>query len=408
MAIKSLKLTGKKLGLLAIVIVFLAGGNFVLAQTTNDEETISVDDLQDQIDTRESEIDRINKRIDEYREKLSEYTSETANLLNDISMIENQIAIAQLDVDMTQIEIEQQQLEVQVLDEKIKQESQQLSSQRTMLQEMIFTLHRRSRIGLLEIVFGSDNFSELFVELDQLESVNADLNSALAATKLSKESLESNKVKQEERVDDLIDLELELGNRVVTMEHQINAKNRLVEETQASESQYRVLMSELRQERQYITSQINQIQSNIQERLTQVDEDGGDLGDPSMMSWPMDGVITAVFHDPTYPWRHLWEHSGLDIAAPTGTPIKAAAPGIVAWTKTGANSYGNYIMLIHDDGYATLYGHMSRFAVSADEFVARGQVIGYCGSTGFSTGPHLHFEVRINGIPVNPQNYLID
>ena len=133
-----------------------------------------------------------------------------------------------------------------------------------------------------------------------------------------------------------------------------------------------------------------------------------EVGDSSALSWPLspEKGISALFHDPTYPFRHLFEHPGLDLPAPTGTPVKAVAPGYVAWVKVG-RQYGNYIMIIHANGTATLYAHLSRTDVEPDQFVARGKVIGAVGSTGLSTGPHLHFEVRKNGIPTNPLNYLI-
>lgn len=187
------------------------------------------------------------------------------------------------------------------------------------------------------------------------------------------------------------------------LESQAGAKDVLLAYTEESEAQYRVLLSEMRQEQQYITSQIAALQLEIDEAITTSDDYGGE----TIFTWPMRGVITATFHDPTYPFRHLWEHSGLDIATTWGTPVVAAAPGIVAWSRYGS-SYGNYVMIIHANGYATLYAHLSSSAVVADQYVGRGEVIGYEGSTGFSTGPHLHFEIRENGIPVDPQVYLVD
>ena len=96
----------------------------------------------------------------------------------------------------------------------------------------------------------------------------------------------------------------------------------------------------------------------------------------------------------------------MDVGIPSGTPIKAAESGYVA--KVGINTrwYGTYIMIIHNNNLATLYAHLSSANVSADQYVSRGQIIASSGSTGFSSGPHLHFEVRLNGIPVNPLTYL--
>ena len=116
--------------------------------------------------------------------------------------------------------------------------------------------------------------------------------------------------------------------------------------------------------------------------------------------WPVNGPVTSPFG---YRWGRL--HSGIDIGVPEGTPIHAAAAGTVvlaAWT----GGYGNYTCIDHGGGLATCYAHQSAYAVSTGAHVSQGQVIGYVGSTGHSFGPHLHFEVRINGVPVDPLGYL--
>jgi len=101
------------------------------------------------------------------------------------------------------------------------------------------------------------------------------------------------------------------------------------------------------------------------------------------------------------------------LPAPVGTPVRAAAGGYVAFNRTG-KQYGNYIMIVHPGGVSTVYAHLQRFAVSPDTYVERGDIIGYSGGkpgdrgAGLSTGPHLHFEVRQNGIPVDPMQFLPD
>ena len=120
----------------------------------------------------------------------------------------------------------------------------------------------------------------------------------------------------------------------------------------------------------------------------------------SGLIWPVNGPVTSPFG---YRWGRL--HAGIDIGVPYGTPIHAAAAGTVvlaAWT----GGYGNYTCIDHGGGLATCYAHQSSYAVSAGAQVSQGQVIGYVGSTGHSFGAHLHFEVRINGTPVDPLGYL--
>ncbi len=116
--------------------------------------------------------------------------------------------------------------------------------------------------------------------------------------------------------------------------------------------------------------------------------------------WPVNGPITSPFGP-----RWGGFHPGIDIGVPTGTPIHAAAAGTVIWCgwETG---YGNLVVIDHHNGLATAYAHQSRIAVSCNQDVSQGQVIGYVGCTGFCTGPHLHFEVRVNGTPVDPLAYL--
>ena len=384
--------------LLCILGSLFGDNNFSLAQQAGD-----INELQDQIDVKKAQIDQINDKIDEYRTRINQYSNQAASLMGDVEMIENQIALAQLDIQSTEIEIESQQMEVQLLEQAIEEQESKIVRQREILENMIFELNKNDGIGFVEVLFGAGDFNELFMAVKDLETVNADLQNALNETKATKESLGADKIEQEEKLENLVALQESLKNQIEQMEHQVGAKSVLIAQTQDSESEYRVLMSELRQEQQYISNQINTLQSEMSGKLDDLDE----LGDSTLISWPTHGIITAIFHDPSYPFRHLFEHGGLDIAVPTGTPIEAAAPGYVAWARTGA-SYGNLVMIIHANGYATLYAHLSSFNVSADQFVSRGQVIGYSGSTGLSTGPHLHFEVRVNGIPVNPQSYLVD
>jgi murein DD-endopeptidase MepM/ murein hydrolase activator NlpD len=129
---------------------------------------------------------------------------------------------------------------------------------------------------------------------------------------------------------------------------------------------------------------------------------GSSSGEPSSSGfvWPLQGPITSPFG---MRWGTL--HPGIDIGVPTGTPIHAAAGGTVIWCGW-MSGYGNLVMIDHHNGLATLYGHQSRIGVGCNEQVSQGQVIGYVGCTGFCTGPHLHFEVRLNGTPVDPIGYL--
>jgi murein DD-endopeptidase MepM/ murein hydrolase activator NlpD len=125
-----------------------------------------------------------------------------------------------------------------------------------------------------------------------------------------------------------------------------------------------------------------------------------------VLSAPVPGGITSGFGPRKHPiFGTIRMHTGVDFSGTSGTPIKAAADGVVVVAEV-RGGYGNAVVIDHDNALATLYAHQSRMAVAAGAKVVKGQTIGYVGSTGFSTGPHLHFEVRVNGNPVDPMRYL--
>ena len=132
----------------------------------------------------------------------------------------------------------------------------------------------------------------------------------------------------------------------------------------------------------------------------------GVLGSTGRFMWPVVGRITSGFGFRIHPiHRTRLNHTGLDISRPNGTPVKASDGGRVVMSGW-YGGYGKCIIINHGKGHATLYGHLSRLGVARGSSVAKGQTIGAVGSTGYSTGAHLHFEVRINGRPVNPKRYL--
>lgn len=130
---------------------------------------------------------------------------------------------------------------------------------------------------------------------------------------------------------------------------------------------------------------------------------GGDTPVTTPTGWPTNGFISSGYG---LRWNGAEFHQGIDIAAEMGTPIVATADGVVTIAGWNAGGYGNMVDIDHGSGVSTRYGHASAVVVTAGQRVRRGQIIAYVGSTGHSTGPHLHYEVRLSGQPVNPSSYL--
>jgi len=401
----------KLINLLLLSALILPMGTMSLFAAENSVENVNV--LSEEIEEKRTQIDQINRKIDSYKEKIEAAQDEEVTLFGEVALLENRIAKTELDIEATNVDIDAVQLEIALLEHQISELEEKLDRQRLILSNILRRINEYDEDSILELVFGTDSFSELFDQLRYLEEVNSDLEGALQEAKSTKDSMETQQQSREDRLERLVGLEDKLKADMLHLEHEIGAKETLIAEVQYSEAQFATLMYELRQEEQYIDQQVAVLQREIEAKLYEGDELGGDS---SVLSWPADPTyrgISATFHDPTYPFRHLFEHSGLDIPVAQGTPLKSPAPGYVAWVREG-RLYGNYIMIIHTDGIATLYAHLSKPLVEPDQFVSRGETIALSGGmpgtsgAGLSTGPHLHFEVRLNGIPVNPMNYLID
>jgi murein DD-endopeptidase MepM/ murein hydrolase activator NlpD len=190
---------------------------------------------------------------------------------------------------------------------------------------------------------------------------------------------------------------------------------------QAQYAQYNVLRAQLAAQAASLAEQQRQAEAAaaaVRDQIAALVAARSRAHSSGILAWPgVQGTITQAFGctdfagepapRPPYscPPSRPYFHEGIDIAGPFGAEIDAADGGI-AYPTSGSSGYGNFVIVVHANGYTTLYGHMSRFAVSNGQGVAKGQAIGYEGSSGFSTGPHLHFGVYLNNVPENPCNYV--
>ncbi len=387
-----------------VIMLFLVSIPFGIVRADKMNRSDDINALNQTIEEKKGSIEQIERQIEEYEKKIKKKSSEKISLIMELELIQNRIAKTELDIEQTNTEVELVYAQLRLLEKELEKIEVNIDQSREHISGILREIQINDHAVPLQILFATESFSQFFDQVDQLETINADLQTAIKTMKASRAMLEEKKTSQEAKFGQLNALQISLEREIDVLNNSTKAKEILISQTQKSEAEFQVFLRELKQEQQYIDQQINALQLEIEDKLSASDE----VGDSSVLSWPMDTNrgVSAYFQDPTYPFRYLFEHSGIDLPASTGTPVKAVAPGYVAWTKKG-RQYGNYVMIIHANGVATLYAHLSRIDVQADEFVSRGKIIGGVGSTGLSTGPHLHLEVRKNGIPTNPLNYLI-
>ncbi|MBI5370233.1 peptidoglycan DD-metalloendopeptidase family protein [Candidatus Uhrbacteria bacterium] len=388
-----------------VVTTLLASGSvFALAQQAP-EYTTQIDAINKSINEKKGNIDKINQQIEQYQTKIQEKQKEKATLNGELELLENRIAKSKLEIDQSKDEIDLINTQIALLNEEIGQLDQKLTHDKELMAGVLRHIQTKDKDLPLQLLFGSDSIADLFDEAAALQNVNEELKDTLESANQAKAQIETKRTNQQEQKTQQEKVQLALEKQQDLLEDEVGSRQTLIDQTQRSENAFRSLLQDLKQEQAAINQQIQSLQQEVERKLKS--KTGTEAGE-GPLAWPFDPSIKGLstyFHDPTYPFRHLFEHSGIDLPAPTGTPVHAAASGYVAWARRGTQ-YGNYVMIIHADQTATLYAHLSRIGVSADQYVAQGDVIGAVGSTGFSTGPHLHFEVRKNGIPTNPLDYL--
>lgn len=372
-----------------------------------------VDTLQDQVRQKQTRIKELDALIKGYRDKQVEQQNTALSLQNELALLENGIQEKQLSAERAQREVESTTLEIQALGNQIALQKQAIDKRESSLSDIFVKLQQDSSISVFDAFLSRPSLSELFVRLDELGRLEGDLGEATRVLKSEKVILETKRKQQEDRRAVLEQQKLEAQVAQTELEEQRLSKLSLINATQNKEDEFRKVVYELRQQQQSEAGDIQSLQDRLKDRLDSIDAAlaRGDV----LLNWPIPVKkgISAHFHDPSYPFRKLFEHPGVDLPTPVGTPVKAAAGGYVAWNRTG-KQYGNYVMVVHAGGVATVYAHLSKFGAKPDTYVERGDVIGYSGGrpgdagAGLSTGAHLHFEVRQNGIPVNPENFLPD
>jgi murein DD-endopeptidase MepM/ murein hydrolase activator NlpD len=404
---------------LVSIVVFVAFSNgliftptYVRAETV-DSLREQIDEINSEVQRKKGEVEELNSKISHYRNLIENKKLESASLADRLALLENQIAKTEVSIEISEQEIAALNLQVQRLEERISLTKEQITHEQNLLGILIQKLYQRqSSVSMLEVLLAHRTFSDFFDYIYSMVSLQRKMDFTLKRVKELKASLDAERQAREDKLTIVTERKNQLENARRELEDEVLFRAALLDETKASELDYRYMLAELKREQNEADADIAYLEKMLREKIDLSER----LTDQvSVLSWPIAPLrgISAIFHDPEYPYRHIFEHPGIDIRASQGSAIRAAAGGIVARAKDAGMGY-SYIMLIHNDGVSTVYGHVSRINVKEDTFVERGEIIGYsggmpgtAGAGRLTTGPHLHFECRLNGIPVDPMSYLV-
>ena len=397
-----------------LTIFLFAKSSLVMAIDYSKE----IEDIQKQIEEQQQEMKELEEQEQLYQEKIEIKRDEAVTLKNQIYFLSNQSLKRESEIQEKEKEIARTNLSIKNIQLRVLEKKQEIGRLKENLKEFLQTINQYDQKNYLEIIFLNDSISNILSHLRYLNTIQSELTHSLQRIDLIKEGLEIQEKDLRLQLQELIGLESELKDKKTKLASEQQTKQTILKETQGAEWKFQALLAEVVKERKEIENEIVNLERDVRIKLSQEKEQKAELMEKEgiiVFSWPVPlQGITCEFHDPDYPYRNwIGEHSGIDLRAPQGTAIRAPASGYVARAKNAGLGY-SYIMIIHNESFSTVYGHVSEIFVEEDEYVKRGSIIGRTGglpgTSGagrFSTGPHLHFEVRLDGIPINPKDYLL-
>lgn len=369
------------------------------AQTDNATATA----LQSKIDQRNEDIKTLEKEIVAYQKQISELSTQASSLSSTIKTLQLTQKKLETDIKITENKIVEKNLQIQQLGSQILDKEDNISDNKRIIARSFATMNELGTKSLPELLLAKNSLSQAWNSLDEISTVQKGLSDHIGRLQSVKANLEANKKATEKAKSELLALGKQLNDQKKIVTETTKENNQLLKETKNNQSSYTTLLAVRQQQKEAFEREVSSLEAELKIAI-----------DPSLIPTSKSGVliypltnirITQYFGNTAFATQNpqiykTGSHPGVDFAASIGTPIKASLSGVVVGSGNmdlagggRCRAYGKWIMLKHANGLSTLYAHLSLISVTTGQSVTTGDVIGYSGNTGATTGPHLHFGV---------------
>ena len=398
------------------IVLALAGALIVMAALTvaSGAPAQSLQEIQQKIDSSRAQLDEKQSQLQHAKDRegvlsttIQKYGDQLDQLRNEVASLRNRIAIVQTQLNKKEAELKEAKARLEELRDRLKRSLR-------VLRGRLVDIYESNTPDTMTVILNSKGFNDMVTRYDYVQRIQSqDTSIAVRVKHLRNEEKETvDRVRAARNA--IADKKAELEQSQATLEAKQSDLAAAREKDQQVLGQVQQTQDQLEGDISSISGQIaSQLQAQQQAEAAQAAAQastgsttaptGPVQGESSAgMIWPVNGPVTSPFCE-----ARAWEscHPGIDIGVPSGTPIQAAAAGTVAIAGP-ESGYGNYTCLDHGGGISTCYAHQESISVSVGQHVSQGQVIGISDCTGLCFGPHLHFEVRVNGQVVDPMGYL--
>jgi murein DD-endopeptidase MepM/ murein hydrolase activator NlpD len=390
--------------IIGLILLALAVGT-PLALTADPAHALTKAEVRAKLKAARAKIASANKRKEKISDQIAALDKRLTAIEDELILLGGQITTVRTKLTVTQekLDILQEQLRLKRLELRAAEEK--LTYEQDNLEMRVVEVYKTSDLTYVDVVLASTSFEDLVSRTSVVHDLIGGNNDLVGDLEEARAVVEREKLAIAEREDAVqtavADLQQQNDELVALRAAQAAQKAQSLATRKTKNGALASVRTDIavlkRQEAQLLA------ESRQLTGIINGSSGGGGTGD---MVRPVSGPVTSPFGYRIHPILHYRKlHTGVDFGVGYGSPIYAADSGTVIYA-TWMGGYGNVIMINHGGGISTLYAHQSSLAVGNGAHVTRGQTIGRVGSTGFSTGPHLHFEVRVNGNPVNPMGYI--
>lgn len=350
------------------------------------------------LDDKFEELERIQREIEQYQKEIDSKRRSETSVLKELEKLEMELALSEKELEYILARIDYLNGRIYETKREIEDMELKIAEQKELFSERLVSMYKAGQMSYLEVLLSSNSLSDFMARLYYLREIAQDDVRLIEEYQAMKVALDEKKESLEKDLEDMTWSKKQEEEKRAAVASRSNDRERYLAQLQQDREKLEEALDQMERESKALEKVIADLQAEGHQR-----EKPGGL---SMIRPVSGGWVSSEYGNRWHPilGKYKW-HSGIDIAVNSGTPIKAAEDGTVI--LSGSNGgYGLCVIIDHGGGISTLYGHASKLLVKKGDIVTRGQTVALAGSTGVSTGPHLHFEVRIKGVTDNPRNWV--
>jgi len=374
-----------------LIVCFFSLTNIVSADIINT--------IRNKISDTSSQIQKIEAEIKKYQSELEVIGTEKKTLQSEVSRLNVSAKKLGADISLTQSKIQNTSLTIDELSIKIGDKEESITKSKKALVASIRSIQLSDDTSLIEAMLTHTSLTDFWSNVDTLESFQGKLQTNIEELRTLKEILRKNQEVEMLKKEELANLQGSLVDQRQIVDYNKREKDKILAITKNQESKYQDYLEDAEERREQFEKELSQLESDLK---IAIDPSLIPKSEKGILVWPLDKIIiTQKFGNTAFAQSGAYNgrgHNGVDFGIPVGTPVKTAGSGTVEAVGNtdevkGCYSYGKWVLVKHTTGLSTLYAHLSVIKTTAGQEVAVGDIIGYSGNTGYSTGPHLHFTV---------------